>query len=140
LNTFHWSFSHLHLWSSSACKGAKFPAHFKREVSSIFKRLIRLYGHIYYSHFDTCKELGAEAHLNTCFKHLMYFILCHDLVEAREMEPVQRLIDKFMKEDEERKAASASAAASFSIGGSFSSSSSSSGSGPASPSASFSAS
>lgn len=79
--------------------GAKFPSDLKKVVSNIFRRLVRLYGHIYYSHFDQAQEIGAEAHLNTCFKHLIYFIQCHELVEPKELEPVQRLIDKFTAED-----------------------------------------
>ena len=33
----------------------------------IFKRLFRVYAHIYHSHFQKIVSLGAEAHLNTCF-------------------------------------------------------------------------
>lgn len=50
-----------------------FPATFKSTVKNIMKRLFRVYAHIYYSHFDSICELKAEAHLNTCFKHFIYF-------------------------------------------------------------------
>ena len=42
-------------------------------VKTIFKRLFRVYAHIYHSHFKDVCALGEEAHLNTCFKHFMYF-------------------------------------------------------------------
>ena len=40
----------------------------------LYKRLFRLYAHVYYSHFDQLRGIGANAHLNTCFKHFVYFI------------------------------------------------------------------
>ena len=40
---------------------------------------------------------------NTCLKHLVYFCLCHKLVETKEMEPLQRLIDRFMADDDEKR-------------------------------------
>lgn len=53
--------------------GAHFPANFLDVVRTIFKRLFRVYAHMYHSHFKSVCGLGAEAHLNTCFKHFMHF-------------------------------------------------------------------
>lgn len=53
--------------------GVAFPGHFLEDVKTLFKRLFRVYAHIYHSHFKHVCALGAEAHLNTCFKHFMYF-------------------------------------------------------------------
>lgn len=50
-----------------------FPQNFVDVVKVIFKRLFRVYAHIYHSHFKHVCSLGEEAHLNTCFKHFMYF-------------------------------------------------------------------
>jgi hypothetical protein len=51
-----------------------YPPNFKKVVlGPIFKRLFRVYGHIYHSHFDHFEELGMAEHLNMSFKH---FILC----------------------------------------------------------------
>lgn len=44
--------------------------------------------------------IGANAHLNTCFKHFIYFILEFDLVDAKGMAPLEGFIDKFQKADE----------------------------------------
>jgi hypothetical protein len=57
-------------------------------VKNIFKRLFRVYAHMYHSHVESIIALGAEAHLNTCFKHFMYFILEFALVERKELEPL----------------------------------------------------
>jgi MOB kinase activator 1 len=48
--------------------GVPFPKHFQTIVKNIFKRLFRVYAHIYHSHFPKIVSLGEEAHLNTSFK------------------------------------------------------------------------
>ena len=53
--------------------GEPFPPTFQVVICAIFKRLFRVYAHIYHSHFKHVCALDAEAHLNTCFKHFMYF-------------------------------------------------------------------
>jgi len=76
-------------------EGAKFPKHFMAQVKQIYKRLFRLYGHIYFSHFDKIRSIGANAHLNTCFKHFCFFILEFQLVSKEELAPLRKLIVKF---------------------------------------------
>ncbi len=53
--------------------GIPFPPNFMDVVRTMFKRLFRVYAHIYHTHFRSICSLGEEAHLNTCFKHFMYF-------------------------------------------------------------------
>ena len=65
-----------------------FPRTFVDTVRTIFKRLFRVYAHIYHSHWDVTVSLGAEAHLNTCFKHFMYFTHTFSLVEKKELAPL----------------------------------------------------
>src|SRR5689334_4149180 len=60
----------------------------------MFRRLFRIYGHIYYSHTQEIVDLGLEAHLNTAFKHFYLFIREFNLVESKEMEPLQHVIEK----------------------------------------------
>jgi MOB kinase activator 1 len=69
-----------------------FPRTFVLEIKQIFKRLFRVYAHIYYSHFEKIVDLGEEAHLNTCFKHYYYFVTEFDLVPRKEMAPLEDLI------------------------------------------------
>eukprot|EP01133_Synstelium_polycarpum_P005929 gene5929-6868_t len=70
------------------------PKAFIPTVKTIFKRLFRVYAHIYYSHMDRVGPLGVEAHLNTCFRHFYLFIKEFNLVDKKEMAPLQHLIDK----------------------------------------------
>mmetsp|Transcript_58024 Transcript_58024/g.92169 ORF Transcript_58024/g.92169 Transcript_58024/m.92169 type:complete len:213 (+) Transcript_58024:47-685(+) len=77
----------------------KFPKNFKTIVKTIFKRLFRVYGHIYHSHIQKYVQLDAEAHLNSCFKHFYYFIAEHNLVDQHGLQPLQPLIDVILKKD-----------------------------------------
>jgi len=43
--------------------------------------------------------LQEEAHLNTSFKHFVYFIQEFGLVEKKELAPLQELIDRLTTKD-----------------------------------------
>jgi MOB kinase activator 1 len=43
--------------------------------------------------------LGQESHLNTSFKHFIYFTREFTLIETKEMAPLQELIDALMEKD-----------------------------------------
>lgn len=78
--------------------GVPFPPDFTERVQNIFKRLFRVYAHIYYCHFERMQALGAEPHLNTCFKHYMYFVREFNLIpKAEETAPLKELIDKLLE-------------------------------------------
>lgn len=40
--------------------------------------------------------MGEEAHLNTCFKHFVFFVVEFDLIEEKELAPLKDLIDSFI--------------------------------------------
>ncbi|MES1914368.1 MAG: hypothetical protein MHM6MM_006453 [Cercozoa sp. M6MM] len=77
--------------------GTPFPRNFQAQVKKIFTRLFRIYAHIYHNHFQQIVGLGAEAHLNTCFKHFIFFVNEFKLIETRELAPLQDLIDSFLQ-------------------------------------------
>jgi len=54
--------------------GVPFTKNFLSIAKTILKRLFRVYAHIYHTHFDSIVTLGEEAHLNTSFKHFIYFV------------------------------------------------------------------
>ena len=45
--------------------------------------------------------LSAETHLNTCFKHFIYFIDQFNLVDSRELAPLAELIQQFKERKNE---------------------------------------
>ncbi|KAL6578680.1 MOB kinase activator 1A [Orobanche minor] len=76
--------------------GAPFPSNFREVVKTIFKRLFRVYAHIYHSHFQKIVSLKEEAHLNTCFKHFILFTCEFTLIDKKELAPLQELIESIV--------------------------------------------
>ncbi|KAF7138597.1 hypothetical protein RHSIM_Rhsim07G0137800 [Rhododendron simsii] len=76
--------------------GAPFPTNFREVVKTIFKRLFRVYAHIYHSHFQKIVSLKEEAHLNTCFKHFILFTCEFGLIDKKELAPLQELIESIV--------------------------------------------
>lgn len=81
---------------------SSYPKNFHKICSVIYKRFFRVYAHIYHSHLKRIQRLGAEAHLNTCFKHFMYFVKEFNLVDDKELAPMKDIIDKMLGKDLER--------------------------------------
>jgi MOB kinase activator 1 len=78
--------------------GAPFPPTYKKGMRVIYKRLFRIYAHIFHSHFKEIMEDEADAHLNHSFKHFIYFVKEFDLMETEEMEPMKDLVLLFMEQ------------------------------------------
>ncbi len=55
--------------------GVPFPPDFLKVAKSLLKRMFRVYSHIYNDHFREVQLLDEVAHLNTSFKHFVYFVL-----------------------------------------------------------------
>ncbi|CAN6324060.1 unnamed protein product [Urochloa humidicola] len=76
--------------------GTPFPQNFKEVVKTIFKRLFRVYAHIYHTHFQMIMSLKEEAHLNTCFKHFTLFTWEFKLIDKAELAPLIDLIESIV--------------------------------------------
>ena len=74
--------------------GVPFPKSFLTSAKTILKRLFRVYAHIYHQHFSEVVQLGEEAHLNTSFKHFIFFVQEFSLIDKRELAPLQDLIER----------------------------------------------
>ncbi|KAJ4708737.1 MOB kinase activator-like 1A [Melia azedarach] len=77
--------------------GAPFPCNFREVVKTIFKRLFRVYAHIYHSHFQKIVSLKEEAHLNTCFKHFVLFTWEFRLIDKGELAPLYDLVESILQ-------------------------------------------
>lgn len=73
-----------------------YPDNFIIIVRNIFKKLFRVFAHIYYSHITMIRELQMELYFNTSFNHFMMFIWEFDLVSKKEMLPLYDLIINLM--------------------------------------------
>ncbi|KAI1714605.1 mob1/phocein family domain-containing protein [Ditylenchus destructor] len=74
--------------------GKPFPPNFSHIAQSIMKRLFRIYAHIYHQHFELIEQLKTIEHLNTSFKHFILFVQEFNLIEPKQMEPLDDLIQK----------------------------------------------
>ena len=75
-----------------------FPDDFDDYIQDIFKRLFRVFAIIYHRHFTSIEKLDAAAHLNTCFKHFMYFSFEFGLVEEKELKALKGPVERLQKE------------------------------------------
>ena len=73
----------------------EFPPHFLTTVKKIFKLMFHVMGHIYTSHFNSIVELGELLHLNTIFVHFMYFQMEHTLIDSKEIQTLEDLVQAF---------------------------------------------
>lgn len=82
-----------------------FPPAFQSTIKQIFKRLYRIYAHIYCHHYGVIRGLGLEAHLNTGFKHYVLFVEEFGLADegkGRKAEwygPLGELVESMLKSD-----------------------------------------
>lgn len=65
-----------------------FPKTFSTLCKKILTRLFRVFVHVYIHHFDRIVSIGAEAHVNTCYKHFYYFVREFELISVKELEPL----------------------------------------------------
>lgn len=68
-----------------------FPKSFQPLCRKILTRLFRVFVHVYIHHFDRIVNIGAEPHVNTCYKHFYYFVTQFDLVNSKELEPLKEM-------------------------------------------------
>lgn len=77
--------------------GAPFPQQFQSLVKTIFKRLFRIYAHIYCHHFHEISELGLQNHLNTSLKHYVLFNNEFGLISRKDYGPLEDLVDTMLE-------------------------------------------
>ncbi|KAK2958542.1 putative Maintenance of ploidy protein mob1 [Blattamonas nauphoetae] len=78
--------------------GVPFPKSFKDTVKTIYKKLFRVFAHIYHAHNQKIVQLGEDAHLNTCFKHFLFFVKEFDLVSNSDLAPLEDLVKTFLSD------------------------------------------
>lgn len=74
--------------------GVPFPKNFQSICKKLLNRLFRVFVHVYIHHFDRISELGAEAHVNTCYKHFIYFVTEFNLLRKEELDPLIQMTYK----------------------------------------------
>lgn len=68
----------------------------KKVFKFVFKRLFRVYAHIYHSHMKIIDELKVQKHLNTSFKRFVLFVDEFNIVSLDYMEPLASIVRKIL--------------------------------------------
>lgn len=74
--------------------GIPFPKNYLTNVKKIMTRLFRVFVHVYIHHFDKLVGIGAEPHVNTCYKHFYYFVTEFNLIDKKELEPLKLMTER----------------------------------------------
>lgn len=77
--------------------GVAFQPNFKKGIRVIYKRLFRIYAHVFHSHFKEMADEEADAHLNHSFKHFIYFVKEFGLIDEEELAPLKDLVAAICK-------------------------------------------
>ena len=86
--------------TSNGATGVAFPKTFNALLRQLFKRLYRVYAHIYCHHYPVIVQLGLEPHLNTGFKHYVLFVDEHGLASGKDYwGPLADLVESMLKSD-----------------------------------------
>ncbi|CAY67855.1 CBK1 kinase activator protein MOB2 [Komagataella phaffii GS115] len=70
-----------------------FPPNFMKDIKNISRQMFRIFAHIYHHHFEIIVHLSLEAHWNSFFAHFISFVREFSLIDSRELEPLQLLIE-----------------------------------------------
>jgi MOB kinase activator 1 len=81
--------------------GYEFPVDFIAIVRRIFRTYFAILAHIYHHHFHDVRALDLHDGLNTLFLHFVYFVQEFSLVDAKEMQCVDELVQKLMQLDQD---------------------------------------
>lgn len=80
-------------------KSSGFPPTFYKDCQGIMKQMFRCYAHLYHAHWlNPFWHINKHDILNMAFVHFVTVAKYYRLVSDKEMEPMQPLIDLFIKQ------------------------------------------
>jgi hypothetical protein len=68
--------------------GCDFPKSFPSTVKHVYRQLLRVFAHIYHSHFQQILHLRSEPHFNSLFAHFLSFGREYELLEIKDVSGV----------------------------------------------------
>ena len=71
-----------------------FPKNFVSLVKVLFTRFFRVFAIIYTHHFSKLEQVAGVSHLNTSFKHFLYFVWEFDLIQPNELDALKEIVDE----------------------------------------------
>ncbi|KCV72649.1 hypothetical protein H696_00230 [Fonticula alba] len=70
----------------------EYPPDFFDIVCRIFRRLLRIYAHVYRDHLELLTGLNERCHLDACLGHFLLFAIEFRLIDTRELSPLVKVI------------------------------------------------
>ncbi len=61
-------------------------------VKQLYTRFFRVFAIIYCHHFTKLEEVAGVSHLNTSFKHFLYFVWEFDLIAMNEFDALKDIV------------------------------------------------
>jgi MOB kinase activator 1 len=72
-----------------------FPKEFRQIIANIFRRMFRVYAHLYHHHQKDIKAENLAAQLNTSFRHFYLFTKEFSLIPDEQFQPLATIIRNF---------------------------------------------
>ncbi|KAK5114913.1 hypothetical protein LTR62_002072 [Meristemomyces frigidus] len=79
-------------------KTSGFPQRYENEIKNMYKQMFRCYAHLYWQHWLFFWDTNSHRDLNTCFVHFVNVGRIYGLFNDKDMEPMQPLIDIWVKQ------------------------------------------
>lgn len=94
-NVMIWTEEYINNEKYFPCDGnTTYPKDYLSVIQNIFKRLFRIYAHLYHHHMSDLKETGSDVFLNTSFKTFIYFAREFKLIPEDQLAPLKTIIDQ----------------------------------------------
>jgi len=78
-------------------KTSGFPQRFENDIKVIYTHMLRCYAHLYWDHWLFFWDQDAHKNLNTCFIHFVNVGRLYGLLNERDLEMMQGLIDIWVR-------------------------------------------
>ena len=71
-----------------------FPPNYDDYVKIFFRRIFRVYGHIWHNHHEFLKLCKCEDFFRFSLTHYLYFVDHFNLVDGKEIRPLYQLVNE----------------------------------------------
>ncbi len=65
--------------------GQDFPASFPSTIKHVYRQLLRVFAHIYHTHYPQILHLRSEPHFNSLFAHFLAFGREYELLDIKDV-------------------------------------------------------
>ena len=79
----------------------EFPQDLFQIIKKIYRYYFHILAHLYHNHFHEYLNLGVHDCLNTLFLHFVYFVQEFQLLDGRELSPLEDFIQKLISVDKD---------------------------------------